>query len=422
MLSILVIDDEYLVRAGIRGTINWEDYGFQITGEAADGDEGLEIAEKVNPDIIITDIRMPKMDGLEFMAKVREANRKAKIIVLSGYDEFEYARSALKYGASAYLLKPIENQQLIETVLKVGWMIKQERETKEYYDNLELELPAIKKQFFLDLINGRINDEDSIQSKLEFLHMPVEEVNQVVIVVKVDDFALRAKEIPKTQGEKIGPKLTAGISRIFFREGGLTGVVVDKNVDETVIIIQDDKTGEDLIPALKGFCKELTAAVDRDGGVKFTVSIGISTTVNNLSLINEAYREASTAAGVKFLPGVHSITYIKDEGVYNCHKIVKDAVAYLKRHYNAEVTVETAAGDLFVSPSYLMHLFKEELGKTFVECLIEYRIEKAKELLREKKYKVYEVCEKVGYKDTKYFSQLFKKIAGMSPSEYIKMG
>ena len=425
MLTILVVDDEYLVRTGIRETIHWESYNLQIIGEASNGVEGLAAAQSLHPDIIITDIRMPQMDGIEFMAKLREEGLDSKVVVLSGYDEFDYAQSALNYGASAYLLKPIDNQQLIETIQKVSRLIHEEKEVKQHYAELKLELPAIQKQFLLDLLNGTITDIRGIEAKIGFLQLPLAFQNQAVVIVSIDDLQILSQRLPHSGIEQLRREIADGISRVLFTGRSFKGLVVMKSVDETVLILQLEDTSGKHLPALKDACKEFTASLenrrDVSVGPAFTVSIGISTPVKDLTELHRAYQEALIGAHTKFLPGTHSVTYIKDEGVHGYHAAVRDAVAFLKNRFSEDITVEMAAKELFISPSYLMHLFKAELGKTFNDSLIEYRIEQAKELLGDKNNRIYEVCQRVGYTDAKYFSQLFKRMTGLSPSEFAKM-
>lgn len=120
MWKMMIIDDEYFVRMGIRETIDWAVHGVEIVGEADNGTQGLELACRLKPDIIITDIRMPGMNGLDFMRCCREKGLHSRIIVLSAHEEFNYAKTALQQGASDYLLKPVLNEQLIEAVLKAG--------------------------------------------------------------------------------------------------------------------------------------------------------------------------------------------------------------------------------------------------------------------------------------------------------------
>jgi two-component system response regulator YesN len=421
-LSILVIDDEYLVRVGIRQTINWEAYNFRIIGEASNGEEGLAIAKTQKPDIIITDIRMPFMDGLEFMEKLREAGLTSKIIVLSGYDEFDYARTALKFGASNYLLKPIENQQLIETVLQVGKAIRQEREKNMEYNRLKKELPLLQKQFLLDLLNGRLTEEEKVNEKISFLQIPLDTQALIIVVLRVDDVHL----LIQTRSTKKLKLVMEEINHRFVQEvldkAGYRGLLLETEAGELVAILELPERTEDQVPRLKEVLKKFLALLAVRQEFDLTVSIGISVPFVGALAMHDAYQEALTSANTKFVPGTNSITYIADEGVQDCHSVIKAALAYIKKNYHQNITVEMAARELLVSPSYLMHLIKEELGKTFVECLTEYRIEKAKDLLKENKYRVYEVCMEVGYQDPKYFSQLFKKVTGLSPSDYAKLG
>lgn len=137
MVTLLLIDDEYLLRRGICETIEWAEYGIEIIGTSANGVQGLEMAIKHKPDIIITDIRMPLMNGLEFMIKVKESGLTPKIVVLSGFDDFEYARTAMHNGAVAYILKPVDNDQLVETVRSIAKGIINEKNTQEYFKKLK---------------------------------------------------------------------------------------------------------------------------------------------------------------------------------------------------------------------------------------------------------------------------------------------
>ena len=419
-LTVLIVDDESLARRGVKKMISSEIHHFRVVGEAANGKEGFAAALALQPDIIITDIKMPLIDGLELMALLRDAEIEAKIIVLSAYEEFEYAQSAINLGASDYLLKPVFKQRLIESVLRIGAIIQAERTKKQYLDKLKQELPAIKKQFMLDLLTGSINDPDEICSKLSFLEIPLTFKNQIVLVIKIDEVELLFQKLGKEQQEKLRVWFVESVTWTILLQGNFKGIVFDKNLEEIIIILQIERYNEATIAAIKSSCNDLIAELKTKVDIINTVSIGISDLSPDLRMLNEAYQAALIACNTKFLPG-SSVTYINDDGVRGCHSVVKAAVIYLKNNYHQDITVEMVARKLYVSPSHLMHLFKAELGKTFNECLIDYRIERAKELLKDKKYKIYEVCEQVGYNDTRYFSQLFKRVTGFSPSEYIKL-
>jgi two-component system response regulator YesN len=424
MLTILVVDDEYLVRKGIRETIPWENYGFRIIGESGNGKEALQFAITHHPDIIITDIRMPFMDGLEFMAKLQEAGVDSRIIVLSGYGEFDYARAAIENGAVSYLLKPIENEKLIEIITKIGEKIVSDRHTLEYYQRLQIELPAIKKQFLLDLINGDITAINDIQNKLALLQLPLVVTGiSLIVVIKLDDFKMLTQKLSTPTLEQVREIIFYHANQCLAAEGNnFQGFIFEKNPGEWVFIAQTSGSG-DPVEVLRENCKtfflKLKSIVQPDIA-SLTFSAGISNPHPTLSEISQSYDEASMAAGCKFLPGNNSIVAFADNGAADCRAEIKNAIAYIRAHYAENITAETAAKELFISPSHLMHLFKAELGKTFNDSLVDYRIEMAKELLKDPQYRIYEICQKVGYTDTKYFSQLFKKITGMSPKDYVK--
>ncbi len=243
MLKVLVVDDEPTVRRGIILGVDWGKMDCVVAGEAANGLEGLEAVERYNPNLIITDVRMPKMDGLEMIRCLRERGNRANVILLTAYNEFEYARSALQLGAVDYLLKPFRDQELIAAIEHV---------------------------------------------------------------------------------------------RQRGAEAGAPGA------PEPLALSKGDKS-----------------------------------------------------------------------------KYVLQAMGYIAEHYcDTDISITSIARALGVSEGHLSHVFKKETSYTVISYLTQYRIHKAMELLRDCRYKVYEVAELVGYRDVAYFSSTFKKTAGLSPSEY----
>jgi len=258
MVKILIVDDEYLVRHGLRETIPWAELGIQIVGEAENGKKGWEAALQYQPDIILTDIKMPVMDGIEMMRMIRDSGMKPSFIVLSGYGEFDYAKGALRYGAVEYILKPVENEDLLTTIIQVREQISREQ------------------------IISRIGKE--------------------------------------------------------------------KLIDDLLVLLKAIRTKKTRLSS----------------------------------------------------------------------QIVADALAYIHEHYAEDIAIEDLARHLMISPFYLMRLFKGNMNTTLIDYLIEYRIEQAKSLLKERKYKIYEVGHKVGYSDSRYFGKLFKRATGLTPLEYMK--
>lgn len=132
MLKVFLVEDESLIREGLRDNIPWEQYGYQFVGEAGDGEMALPLIRKTQPDLLITDIKMPFMDGLSLSKIVSEEFPKTKIIIISGYDDFEYARQAIEAGVEQYLLKPITRMKLRKTLLEMKEKIEKEQDKDDY--------------------------------------------------------------------------------------------------------------------------------------------------------------------------------------------------------------------------------------------------------------------------------------------------
>ncbi len=167
MIKIFLVEDEILIRNGIKSSIEWEKEGYAFAGEASDGELALPMILKEKPDILITDIRMPFMDGLELSRLVKKELPDIKILILSGYDEFDYAKEAIKIGVTEYLLKPISSASLLNTLKEVSAQIlseKEEKEIKNFYLQEMKENEELKKmRFFGDLISGAISLADAIE-------------------------------------------------------------------------------------------------------------------------------------------------------------------------------------------------------------------------------------------------------------------
>lgn len=415
MLRIMIVDDEFLVRIGIQQTIDWEKHGFVFVGAAENGEDGLEMAKKLQPDIIITDIRMPNMDGLEFMSKLKGNGVAAKVIVLSGYDEFNYAREALNHGALAYLLKPLENKQLLDVVKNTGQKIMEERELKQYYSGLAQELPTVKKYQLIRMIEGASISMDA--EDLKRINFPLY-AKKIVIVLKVDEYDLFA--ISHQVKIESFHRSIARLSTKMYRNRHQ--IILERSNNEFIIIIQYDIN--DKIEYVYEYCQDIIQFLYNLNDLTcadLTFSVGFGNPFCNIAEISAAYQEAVQAAHFKLVPNANNVTHISDTYQLGVQTYIHQALAIIKQNYHKDITVEGVAGSLALSSSYLMHLFKNKLNKTFGECLSGFRINAAKELLRNPTCKIYEVSERVGYKDPKYFSQIFKKSTGLTPKDFAQL-
>ena len=139
MFKVFLVEDENVVREGIRKNIPWEQYGFHYTGDASDGELALPLIRKIRPDLLITDIKMPFMDGLSLIDLVRKELPKTKIVIISGYDDFLYAQQAIRMGVDQYLLKPIIKEKLVEILTRLHEKMQEERRQQEYIESFQRE-------------------------------------------------------------------------------------------------------------------------------------------------------------------------------------------------------------------------------------------------------------------------------------------
>ncbi len=406
MYTMILIDDEYLVREGIRQTIDWESYGIQIVAAAKNGEEGLEAIRRLQPDVIISDIRMPKMDGLQLVQQLQEDRYDGIIVMLSGYNDFEYVRSTLQKGAFQYLLKPIDNEELIRAVLDAIRELKKRRRTESMLADMQVGLPAIKTKLVDAVFHGDF-DGDAAE-KFDLYGLPLVEQG-LVIYCKVDF------SVGNISDEEARHALNL-VEQEMFSILAQHKAIWSKN--DKRIAIATDFLDVDLLQ--KRLTQMFRAYEEKS---KVIMSIGISKPFASVAEIPNAFDAAKFVAYNKLFASLNSVVAFRREsdGEESYKKHIIDALQYVSEHYaENDLSISAVSAFLGVSDSYLMHLFKRELGKTFNTCLTEYRIMMSKRLLMEEKYKIYEIAEMVGYVDMKYFSQVFKKVEHCTPSAFVK--
>lgn len=193
MYKLVIVDDKVDIIQGIRAIGRWAEYGVEVAGWAYDGQEALKLIEQIRPEIVITDIMMPVMDGLKLIELVRKAYPEIKVIILSGYDEFSYAQQAIKLGAEEYLLKPVEIQQLHQVVYRVKEKLDREalkhEAEKILLERLEQSLPLLRDRFFLSLTEEAAGfNQDELTQRLEFLKVKLPLQNLAALVTEFDRY------------------------------------------------------------------------------------------------------------------------------------------------------------------------------------------------------------------------------------------
>ena len=544
MLKIFLAEDEVVVRETIKRMIPWEELGFELVGEAADGEMALPLLIRQQPDLLITDIKMPFMDGLTLARLAKKKIPGLKVVILSGYDDFNYAKQAIGIGVEDYLLKPITKNALIERLSEIRSRYEHEKTQKEYYEKFQREMQAYEKNssrdFFEALVGGSM-DMMEVYKRAEKLGLDIvaEAYNVLIFTMNCDeDFSGQRDEYSSWEAESLEllENFFAGhSSAMLFRSNIFSYGVLLKGQRETI----EENT--------RACVDEIRKILSRqDGRREWFLAVGQS--VERLSQIQKSYHTASRAFSQRYLydenilyydemetmehPGGQAETednaylqkvdvnalnpailqkflsnglqeetenFVKDyfyaigqepmeslvfrnyvilnvrfsvisfikglgcdtnemesadteEVLAESGKNMESAIAYAKKmisqaieirdqnsgnknrsilrtavdfidsHYmDEEISLNTVANVANVSSNHFSALFSQNMGQTFIEYLTTLRMNKAKELLRCTGMRSSEIAGEIGYKDAHYFSYLFKKTQGMTPSDYRKV-
>lgn len=543
MLKIFLAEDEVVVRETIKRMIPWEELGFELVGEAADGEMALPLLIRQQPDLLITDIKMPFMDGLTLARLAKKEIPGLKVVILSGYDDFNYAKQAIGIGVEDYLLKPITKNALIERLSEIRSRYEHEKTQKEYYEKFQREMQAYEKNssrdFFEALVGGSM-DMMEVYKRAEKLGLDIvaEAYNVLIFTMNCDeDFSGQRDEYSSWEAESLEllENFFAGhssamlfrsnifsygvllkgqreaieentracvdeIRKILSRQDGRREwfLAVGQSVerlsqiqksyhtasrafsqrylyDENILYYDEMETMEHpggqaetednaylqkvdvnaLNPAIlqkflsnglqeetENFVKDYFYAIGQEPmeslvfrnyvilNVRFSVisfikGLGCDTNEMESADTEEVLAESgknmeSAIAYAKKM--ISQAIEIRDQNSGNKNRsILKTAVDFIDSHYmDEEISLNTVANVANVSSNHFSALFSQNMGQTFIEYLTTLRMNKAKELLRCTSRRSSEIAGDVGYKDAHYFSYLFKKTQGMTPSEYRK--
>lgn len=305
MTTVLIVDDEYLVRRGIRETIDWKSYGFEIAGEASNGIEGFEKYMELRPDIIITDVRMKRASGLDFIEKVKQVeNFDSAIIIISAYDDFSYAKKALENKVSAYLLKPIQEKELISVMLRIKSEQKERRQKENFMENITQQLPWIRNNFLKEVLENKIANHDEIKEKSILYDIPMPTDEYTVACMKLDNIMSVAENTKQLQ---LDLEETLSYCEGLPNSLKFVSCVISECSMALLIFHHDDnyKLLQSSVSPLTDFfavIQELFETVtDR------TISIGYSMGHRGVGELGRAYKEAQRALAHKSFFGNNSI-------------------------------------------------------------------------------------------------------------------
>lgn len=304
-VKMLIADDERIIREGILHIVDWSEHGIEIIGAARDGEQARAMYEAHRPEIVMTDIRMPKLDGLELIQHIRCLDDDAKVIILSGYDEFAYAQQAVRYGAADYLLKPVMPDVLVEKVLEVkeqvGRLLREREEQRRLHNSLNEGMPLLRERFLRELAAGAITDRSLIEEKIRFLQLQLSPVLPCcAIVIDLDG---RDPHGPAGNEEASLYAAKADLEEYC----GLMGEVFVLSSKQLAWIAQfaDLQDGVDSPVLLKQLCGELQPQLAARFGADF--SFGIGTRSQDWQGLPASFQSAMAAVKHKSIMGLGNI-------------------------------------------------------------------------------------------------------------------
>lgn len=537
MYKVLLVDDEVLIREAISEIINWNKLGYELVGICQNGKEAKEFISNNSVDMVLTDICMPVVDGIELCEFIYHNFPEISIIIFSGFDEFEYAQKAIKYNVEEYILKPVTAAELSEVLLKVKLNRDKKFEKEEEWHSLSNTLKRnklyLKSKALSDFITGRKTQEDAavelkefdIDLNAKYYKVAIIEINhdfsstldnenkqqysslmafavhnisdetvkdskrgvsclatekRLYILFQFDDpkdLDLQAKNISKDIKNQVKTFLKLDISVIIgntvyrkediYRSYEAAAEILkykylfgeERVLDYEDVVIYNDKAKKNVI--INNYTNELIPKILANNTDKILKIIDDLELEIKLSLANKSLsitylqriilnvdKELHITELVETGNGINKEEVLKEisntdylcEGIKllkdyfykiaNILEVQKDSVNkrrallamdFIEKNFGkSDLNLSDVCSYLNISSSRFSTIFKDETGKTFMEALTITRIDKAKILLESTDLKNYEIADKVGFSDPHYFSVVFKKSTGQSPTEYLR--
>lgn len=530
MLKVFLAEDEFIIREGIKNNIDWQAHGYEFCGEASDGELAFPLIQKTRPDILITDIKMPFVDGLALSRLVKKELPETEIIILSGYEEFDYAKEAIQIGVARYLLKPINGETLLQEIDSVAEIIlgkQKEKEIREKYQK-EMEENSLRDQMdlFQHLVTGDCSMEELL-SVADKLDLKIMAPWYSIVLLKIQSM--------KHDYEEYSGSIVAVDERIVKLAEPEHVLIFDRALEGRAFLFKADSE-EELLAYQKEYLGDVKEVLSGYANLRYFGGIG--TPVNRLREIPASFEDASHAFAHRYLVAESCIldssllmqegaaehedfrisavnpeqidrakmqeflrTGDLDEVVYfvdeffgkldggamksrifrqyitmdayfsivdflkglglqkdeieapdqdssilqdeksamdyivrimnkalvlrekrassRYEDVVSEVIHYIEDNYaQEELSLNLLASHVNFSPNHLSMIFSQQTGQTLIRYLTDYRMNRAKELLRCSSKKSSVISMEVGYKDPHYFSYLFKKTQGMTPTQY----
>lgn len=313
MIRLIIVDDELLMRIGLRSMIQWEEHGFEIAGEASNGREALELAVKVAPDLIITDVRMPIMDGLELIREAGKVLPNCTYIILSNFDEFRYVKEAMQLGASDYLIKSeIKQESLVQLLAKIRQQLSSRTQPQPSGQLPEADyrqsLAYLKEALFKEAISG-LQSEQDIAAKAKQLNVRLQPEDLFMLKLKIEQFDELKKKYVE-QDEKLLRFSIVNILEEIIPGRWSREIVVESSAEYLLLMNTSNGGGGAPRIDIEKLCGKIIRSLKDFMNVQLTV--GVSTTVRGYRYIKLAYQEASIALRQRFYAGAGRVLFFDD--------------------------------------------------------------------------------------------------------------
>lgn len=523
-IKVVIVDDELIIRNGLKN-YNWKRIGCKVVGDAKNAEEGLRLVNLTGAQIVLSDIKMPGKDGLQFAKMLKSQNPNIEIILLSGYDQFDYAKEALKIGVRDYLLKPTNFEDLEKVMRNAVEVIRSRQKQMLYLKDIEkrykLALPMLKEKLTHSLLHSSFSNKETVMNKLNLYGIKLEKF--IVVVGKIN--------LTDISREALTEFCIMNICTEIFENGSMN-LLKESNEEEFSFIIDYDRCASDEVcisTCIEG-CKQAQQIIKEY--INIDIAFGISNVSIQLLEIQQLYKEAHRACienvfldsqeifCYKDIPQrmhgtydiqisenvvqafnkrdmglleeelsnfreytqterlqMHTIRFIVVQLIITCleslsknpfyndsieineeiqekvnhiytqdnlrviinilqecllkllnnsqdnvqeyhQRLIEKVMSYIEENFQEDLSLDLLAEKVNLSTAYISRLIKKVTHKSFMEILLEVRMKAAKELLKDNKLKIAEIGNQVGYKDTSYFIQVFKKYYGLTPKEF----
>lgn len=424
MLRVLVVDDMPVFVQFMENIIPWEAHGFQLVGTARDGQEALVLATQYQPDIVLTDITMPHMDGLELMKALKNSLPQISVVMITGHTEFQYAREALRHGATDYLVKPFEAQELLITLLRIKQQHIDQHQLRAAEGKLYSDLEALRTATLLrQLLLAQASEELALDMYTE---LPLLQSLRAAY-----GFRIAAISFPKDAADRssieriVADTLADGCALYQFTDydDHLIALICYSNqqnsafyrddVDRLIAAIQEKLT----LALHLGISDLIEMPFLPDATVGQNASDG-STEQNAMTTIAPLLKHSylTALALLKDAEGRSGARSTAPSPQLKRQRIALEMKAYLEGHFaEPDLGMPAVSRALLVNQTDLRAAFKAEVGLTMTEYVLKLRMEAAQRLMETGQHKLSEIAELVGYEDQAYFSRCYKKFFGDAP-------